>query len=109
MTTAFLLQAPGALTLAQQLEQIAGLGIFVVAFALAILSFVAWRRERQRRMLVVSFAYAMFAVNGFLLFIEYALLSFGIVPFAQVDLVEHGSSFLVLLGLLAFFAAIRGE
>lgn len=97
------------LTFAQQLEQLAGLGIFVVAVALCALSFRAWRRERDRRMLVVTTAYGLFAVHGFVVFVEYYLLSYGVLPFAQVELLEHTSAFLVLFGLLAFFAAISWE
>ena len=94
------------LTVAQQLEQLAGLGILVVSVALAGLSVVAWRRERERRMLVVAFAYAMFAINGFVVFVEYFVLAYGLLPFDVVELIEHASSFLVLVGLLAFFVAI---
>ncbi|MFB6107909.1 MAG: hypothetical protein ABEJ82_03585 [Haloplanus sp.] len=96
-------------TLAQQLEQLAGLGIFVVSLVLTVLSLVAWRRERERRMLVVGVAYGLFAVNGFVVFAEYFLLELGVVPFGQVELLEHATSFLVLFGLLAFFVAITSE
>lgn len=97
------------LTLAQQLEQLAGLGILVVSLVLAALSVVAWRRERDRRMLTVAFAYAMFAINGLVVFAEYIVLAYGLLPFDLVELVEHASSFLVLVGLVAFFVAITRE
>lgn len=96
-------------TLAQQLEQIAGLGIFVVGLALATLSFVAWRRERDRRMLVVSGAYLMFTVHGLIIFLEYFLLEYAVISFSQTELLEHASSFLVLGGLLVFFVALTQE
>jgi len=96
-------------TLAQQLEQLAGLGIFLVALALAALSLAAWRRERDRRMAVVAGAYALFAVHGGVVFAEYFLLEFGVVSFRTVELLEHASSFLVLFGLLAFFVALTRE
>ncbi|WP_137285750.1 hypothetical protein [Halorussus salinisoli] len=96
-------------TLAQQLEQLAGLGILVVAVALLSLSLLAWRRERDRRMLIVSVAYGLFAIHGFVVFAEYFVLEYGLLPFAQVELIEHASAFLVLFGLLAFFTAISRE
>lgn len=96
-------------TLAQQLEQLAGLGIFLVGLALAALSYAAWRRERDRRMLVVTGAYALFAVHGFVVFVEYFLLEYGFLPFETVELLEHASAFLVLFGLLAFFVALTRE
>ncbi|MFB6170803.1 MAG: hypothetical protein ABEJ06_06605 [Haloarculaceae archaeon] len=97
------------LSLAQQLEQLAGLGIFVVSVVLTALSLLAWRRERERRMLVVSVAYALFAVNGFVVFVEYFLVAGSVVPYRVVELAEHATSFLVLFGLLAFFVAITRE
>lgn len=93
-------------TAAQQLEQLAGLGIFVVSVALLTLSVIAWRRERERRMLIVGVAYALFAVHGLVVFAEYYLLAAGFLAYEVVELVEHASSVLILLGLLAFFAAI---
>lgn len=96
-------------TLAQQLEQLAGLGILLVGFALAALSVAAWRRERDRRMLVVTAAYAMFAVHGLVVFAEYFLLDYGLLSFQTVELLEHSSAFLILFGLLAFFAALTWE
>ncbi|MFC7045613.1 hypothetical protein ACFQH6_09535 [Halobacteriaceae archaeon GCM10025711] len=94
-------------TLAQQLEQIAGLGIFVVSLSLAALSYRTWRRERDRRLLVVAGAYALFMVHGLVVFLEYFLLAY--VSFGDVELLEHSSSFLILAGLLAFFVAITRE
>ncbi|MFB6154869.1 MAG: hypothetical protein ABEJ22_03170 [Haloferacaceae archaeon] len=90
--------------LAQQLEQYVSLGIFVVAATLAVLSLVAWRRERDRRMLVVTVAYTLFALRGLVVFLEYWLVA--LVPAANVELVEHASGILVLVGLLAFFLAL---
>ncbi|AHB67553.1 hypothetical protein HISP_15830 [Haloarcula hispanica N601] len=40
--------------LAQLLEQYVSLGIFVLAGGLSVLSLLAWRRERDRRMRIVS-------------------------------------------------------
>lgn len=96
-------------TLAQQLEQLAGLGIFVVGTALLALSLVAWRRERESRMLIVSVAYALFAIHGLVVFLEYYVLAAGLLAFEVIELVEHTSSFLVLFGLLAFFVAITRD
>jgi len=49
--------------LAQLLEQYVSLGIFVLAAGLSVLSFLAWRRERDGRMRIVTLGYAMFAVT----------------------------------------------
>ncbi len=92
-------------TLAQQLEQFISLGIFIVGFALAALSWLAYRRERDRRMRTVTAAYAMFAIYGLVVFLEYFLM--GIVGYETVELLEHASAVLILVGLLAFFAALR--
>jgi hypothetical protein len=97
------------LQIAQQLEQLAGLGILVVSAALLALSVVAWRRERDRKMLLVSIAYGCFALHGLVVFLEYYLLAFDVLAFEWVELVEHGSTFLVLAGLIAFFAALSRE
>ncbi|SEO80944.1 hypothetical protein SAMN05216388_10204 [Halorientalis persicus] len=95
------------MTLAQLLEQYVSLGIFLVALGLGLLSFVAWRRERDRRMGIVTAGYAMFAVYGLVVFLEYFLLPY--VPYRLVELLEHGSAILILGGLLAFFAALTRD
>jgi CHASE2 domain-containing sensor protein len=94
-------------TLAQLLEQYVSLGIFLVALGLGLLSFVAWRRERDRRMGIVTAGYAMFAVYGLVVFLEYFLLPY--VPYRLVELLEHGSAILILGGLLAFFVALTRD
>lgn len=96
-----------SLTLAQQLEQYVSLGIFFVGLTLAFISLLAWRRERDRRMLVVTVAYAMFSAYGLIVFLEYFLLSY--VSIASVELLEHGAAALILAGLLAFFVALTQE
>ena len=93
-----------ALTLAQQLEQIISLGIFFVGATLATLSVVAWRRERDRRMAVVAVGYLMFAIYGFVVFLEYYLLPY--LSVRTVELLEHSVAALILVGLLAFFVAL---
>ncbi|WP_254831757.1 hypothetical protein [Haloglomus salinum] len=95
------------LPLAQQLEQIISFGIFVLGAVLASLSLLAWRRERDRRMAVVTVAYAMFAVYGLVVFLEYFLLPH--LSYQVVELLEHGAAGLILLGLLAFFLALSRE
>ncbi|MFT4921275.1 MAG: putative membrane protein YiaA [Haloarculaceae archaeon] len=91
--------------LAQQLEQFISLGIFIVALVLATLSAMAYRRERDRRMLVVTLAYALFSIHGLIVFLETIIV--GIVGPTTVELLEHGSAILILGGLLAFFVALR--
>ena len=97
------------ITLAQQLEQLANLGIFLVATMLTALSLAAWQRERDRRMLVVSVAYALFMVRGLVVFLEYFLIDADVLAYESVELLEHASEFLVLAGLLVFFFAIVKE
>jgi CHASE2 domain-containing sensor protein len=93
--------------LAQLLEQYISLGIFLVAAALSTLSYLAWRRERDRRMRVVTGGYAMFALYGLIVFLEYPLLPY--VPYATLELLEHGSAVLILGGLVAFFLALTRD
>lgn len=97
------------LPLARQLEQLAGFGILVVSLTLLLLSHRAWRRERDRKMLVVAVAYGFFALHGLVVSLEYALLEYSLLSFEWVELLEHASSFLVLAGLIAFFAALTRE
>ncbi|MDG5778339.1 hypothetical protein VB773_19575 [Haloarculaceae archaeon H-GB2-1] len=93
--------------LAQLLEQYVSLGIFVLATGLSALSFLAWRRERDRRMKIVTVGYAMFAVYGLIVFLEYSLLPY--FPYTTLELLEHGSAILILGGLLAFFVALMRD
>jgi len=95
------------LTLAQQLEQTISFGIFVLGTALATLSALAWRRERDRRMAVVAVGYLMFAIYGFVVFLEYYLLPY--LSVQTVELLEHSVAALILVGLLAFFVALTRE
>ena len=77
------------------------LSIFLVAAALAVLSGLAWRRERDRRMLYVTLAYAVFALRGIFIFVEGPLE--GVV---DSEILEHTSPFLVVIALLLFFVAV---
>lgn len=93
--------------LAQLLEQYVSLGIFLVAAALSTLSYLAWRRERDSRMRVVTIGYAMFALYGLIVFLEYPLVPY--VPLTALELLEHGSAVLILGGLVAFFFALTRD
>ncbi|QDX40525.1 hypothetical protein [Salarchaeum sp. JOR-1] len=93
--------------LAQLLEQYVSLGIFVLATGLSILSYLAWRREHDRRMRIVTVGYGMFAVYGLIVFLEHPLLPY--LPYATLELLEHGSAILILGGLLAFFVALTRD
>ncbi|WP_323675891.1 hypothetical protein [Halorubellus sp. PRR65] len=95
------------MTLAELLEQYVSLGIFVLAGGLTIFSYLAWRRERENRMRIVTLGYAMFAVYGLIVFLEYLLLPY--LPYATLELLEHGSAILILGGLLAFFVALTRD
>lgn len=95
------------MTLSQLLEQYISLGIFSLAAVLSALSFLAWRREYDRRMAIVSVGYAMFAVYGLVNFLEYILLPY--FAYTTLELLEHGSAVFILGGLLTFaFALTRG-
>lgn len=87
------------------LEQYISFGVFVVALALATFSVLAWRREREPRMLLVAIGYGMFAVYGLVIFLEYILLV-SLFSYETVEIVEHAASILVLGGLLTFFVAL---
>lgn len=93
--------------LSQFIEQYASLGIFVTATGLTLLSVLAWRRERDQRMAIVAVGYAMFAIYGLVGFLEYVLLS--TVSYQVLELAEHGSEILVLVGLVAFFVALTRD
>ncbi|MFB6096525.1 MAG: hypothetical protein ABEJ74_03970 [Haloferacaceae archaeon] len=95
------------MTLAQLLEQYVSLGIFLVAAALSTLSYLAWRRERSRRLRIVAVGYALFAGYGLLVFLEHPLLPY--IPGRLLELVEHGSGLLILAGLVAFFVALARD
>ena len=90
--------------LAEQLEFVSSLSIFLLASVLAILSGLAWRRERDRRMLIVTVAYSMFVLRGIAVVAEGPL-----DDILEAELIEYGSPFLVVLGLLLFFIAITQD
>jgi hypothetical protein len=58
-------------------------------------------------MAIVTAGYAMFAVYGLVVFLEQILLPY--VPYATLELFEHGVAVLILGGLLAFFVALTSE
>ncbi|MFA5862384.1 MAG: hypothetical protein WDA16_11890 [Candidatus Thermoplasmatota archaeon] len=93
--------------LAFLLEKWVSLGIGLVALALAILSFIAWRRERSRRMAVVTIGYGLFALFGFLVAGEPWITRLG--GYAAADVIEHGASVFVLAGLVVFFFALSRD
>lgn len=95
------------MALNQFLEQYISLGIFLLATTLTILSFLAWRREHDRRMCVVTAGYAMFALYGLIVFLEYPLRPY--IPLTILELLEHGSAILILGGLVAFFFALMRD
>lgn len=95
------------MTLAALLEQYVSLGICLVAGTLSVFSYLAWRRERDRRMRLITGGYAMFAAYGLIVFLEYPLLPY--LGARTVELLEHASALLILGGLLTFFVAISRE
>jgi hypothetical protein len=95
------------MTLAALLEQYVSLGIFLVAGALSVFSYLAWRRERDSRMRIVTAGYVMFAVYGLVVFLEYPLMPY--LGAEVVELLEHGGAILILGGLLTFFIALTRD
>lgn len=95
------------MTLASLLEQYVSLGVFIVAGALSVLSYLAWRRERDSRMGIVTAGYVMFALYGLVVFLERPLLPY--LGARTVELLEHGSALLILTGLLTFFVALMRD
>ncbi|MFB6352743.1 MAG: hypothetical protein ABEJ92_01530 [Halobacteriales archaeon] len=93
--------------LAQLLEQYVSLGILVLAAGLSALSYLGWRRERDRRMRIVAVGYGLFAAYGLIVLLEYPLLTY--LPYTTLEVLEHGSAILILGGLLAFFVALTRD
>ena len=88
------------------------LGIFLFAGALSVLTYLTYRRERDRKLLLVTVAYVLFALRGLATIIgpvaEGAFELQGLHPTLLVVVVEvftHFSALLVLVGLALFFAA----
>ncbi|MFB6172352.1 MAG: hypothetical protein ABEJ23_07440 [Haloarculaceae archaeon] len=87
-------------------------GIFVVGCGLCLLTGLAWRRERDRKLLVVTVAYALFAVRGLAVVVaptvEFSFEASEVHPSLLVlaaEAVTHLSPLLVLAGLVLFFVA----
>ncbi len=89
---------------ADEIELAVSVGILVVSVGLGTLTFLTWRRERERRLAVVTVAYALFACRGLAVIYEEIAYS-GTPP----EIIDHLSSLFVLLGLLLFFVAIMRE
>lgn len=95
------------MTLASLLEQYVSLGIFVVGAVLTWFSYLAWQRERDPKMRIVTAGYAMFSVYGLVVVLEHLLIPY--VAYEILELAEHGSAILILTGLLTFFIALTRE
>lgn len=96
-----------ALLVATELERWVSLAIAFAGLALSALSFIAWRRERARRMAVVTLGYAAFALFGLLIFSERLVAR--LLGAANAEVIEHGAGVFVLAGLAAFFLALARE
>lgn len=94
------------------IEWLLSLGIFFVGAALSVLTGLTWRRERDRKLLLVTVAYVCFALRGLAVVIE-PIVEVSIEvrelhPSLLVVLAEtftHLSALLVLAGLALFFVA----
>ncbi|MFB6166461.1 MAG: hypothetical protein ABEJ31_14980 [Haloarculaceae archaeon] len=86
-------------------------GIFLVSALLSLLTALTWRRERDRKLLVVTLAYFLFALRGVAAllspFVELSLEGPEAHPVvvAVAELFTHLSPLLVLTGLVLFFVA----
>ncbi|MCO8246169.1 MULTISPECIES: hypothetical protein [unclassified Haladaptatus] len=89
---------------ADEIELVVSLGILLVSVGLGTLTYLTWRRERERRLAVVTVAYGLFACRGLAVVFEETVFT-GVQP----ELVDHLSSLFVLFGLLLFFVAIVRE
>jgi len=82
-------------------------GIFLLASALSGASYVAWRRERDKRMATVTLGYVMFGVYGLVVVLEHFLVPY--IAYGTLEYIEYGAAVLILTGLLTFFIAITQE
>ncbi|MFB6183314.1 MAG: hypothetical protein ABEI96_02060 [Haloarculaceae archaeon] len=87
-------------------------GILFVGGVLSLLTALAWRRERDRKLLVVTVAYVLFALRGLAVvvgpLVELSFEAEELHPSVVVLLAEaftHLSALLVLAGLVLFFVA----
>ncbi|MFB6080140.1 MAG: hypothetical protein ABEJ81_03985 [Haloferacaceae archaeon] len=87
-------------------------GILVVGGILSVLTGLAWRRERDRKLLLVTVAYVLFALRGLAVVVGPVVeMSFELQelhPSVLVVVAEaftHLSALLVLAGLVLFFVA----
>lgn len=87
-------------------------GIFLVGVVLSLLTGLTWRRERDRKLMLVTVAYALFALRGLTVLlapsIEVTFEAQELHPSLVVALAEiatHLSPLLVLTGLVLFFVA----
>lgn len=81
-----------------ELEEIITLSSSLLATALFIISFIAYRRDGRKRLLFVTIAFFLFAVKGFL--------SASDLFFSERDWVDPVASFLDFAILLCFFFGI---
>jgi len=81
-----------------ELEKLLNLGSGLLAAGLFILTIVAYKRNRNQRLLYVSIAFALFAVKGFLTSAE--------LLYGDWALVDPIASFLDFVILLSFFFGI---
>lgn len=86
------------------LELVSSMTILLLAVALTAFSTFAWRRERDRRMLLISVAYGLFALRGAVVVFDSQFESL-----VHAEVLEYGSPFLVAGGLLLFFLALITE
>jgi len=92
---------------AELLELLVSVGIFTVALGLSGLSYLAWQREHDRQMRIVTGGYALFALYGLAVLLQHLLKPY--FPYELLDLVEYGAGLFILGGLLMFFFAIKRD
>lgn len=101
---------PGALLgggLASVLEYGLNAGIMLLAGFLATISWMAYARNRAKKLWFVSVAFSLFAAKGGLILIEPLLISSGYGY--EAEIVEHAAPGLSLIALVMFFVALTRD
>lgn len=101
---------PGALFgggLASTLEYGLNGGILLLAGFLASISWMAYSRNRARKLWFVSVAFSLFAAKGGLVLMEPFLISSGYGY--EAEIIEHAAPGLTLIALVMFFVALTRD
>lgn len=78
-----------------------------MAAFLASISWIAYSRNREQKLLYMASAFSLFALKGALIVIEPLLISMGYAY--QAELIEHSAPALTLIALILFFVTLTRE